>query len=355
MKHFAKLGSLNNLFGLGIFYILGFVGFFIFKKLKAPSPAILGSILFLGIASLLEIPIMTPSMLKPVLSIFLGIIVGLRFNNIRIKGLIGLIILIAVWLTILTIFASRVLVMLGMDIMTALFSASPGGITEIIIMSMSFDADSFAVAMLQISRMLLTISIIPFIVRLVEKKEIGIRNTVTSADNGEKQPISRSKVIIEWSILIALAVALSWLFQIIGIPAPQLLGSMVIAGIYTKIRRSKLTVNPNVQSILQIGVGGLVGLSVARENIINLPLYITPIIVLNLILFTSCGILAFILYKITSWDLSTCLLSVAPGGMNPLILLSIEMKADTRIVTVFQVLRMFMVLLLTPLVGRLLV
>jgi membrane AbrB-like protein len=89
-------------------------------------------------------------------------------------------------------------------------------------------------------------------------------------------------------------------------------------------------------------------------SILSLPSYIVPIIVLNLIIVGGCFILAFVLYKAAGWDIATCLIAAAPGGMSPMILLAMEMGADSRRVTVLQVLRMVLVLLFTPFAARLL-
>jgi membrane AbrB-like protein len=160
-------------------------------------------------------------------------------------------------------------------------------------------------------------------------------------------------VKIDWAVLAILSLLSAWLLGMIHAPASNMIGPMLTAGAYTYARRLKVRINGVFQKLVQAGVGGMVGLTVTRESILNLPSYILPMVCLNSIIVGGCFILAYILCKISRWDMTTCLIATAPGGLSPMILLAIEMGADTGRVVVFQVLRMVLVLILTPLIGRL--
>jgi membrane AbrB-like protein len=345
---------LNVLAGFAGFYALGFAGFFIMEKLKAPAPAILGPLLFLGGASCFGLHFALPVLLRPCLSVVLGIMLGLRFN-VKTKGLLKIILLVSAWLAVLTLLAVKTLTMLGLDSFTALFAATPGGITEIAMAALSFGTDAFAVALLQTSRMLLTLLIIPFIARLAGKKAQAAapasdnrKRAGLSPDRAETKPLTA----IDWLAFAGLGILSARLLSLLHIPASNMIGPMLAIGIYTKLRRLKTTVNANLQKVIQIGIGGMVGLSMTRDSIMRLPSYIVPIAALNLIIVGGCIVLALAVHKLTGWDVITCLIAAAPGGMSPMILLAMEMGAESRLVTVFQVLRMILVLLFTPLAGR---
>ncbi|MDR2739329.1 MAG: AbrB family transcriptional regulator [Treponema sp.] len=336
---------------LALFYGLGIAGWLLFKKIKIPAPAILGSLVFLGAAGVFGITFTLPPLLRPILSVILGIILGLRFN-LKNKGILKEILLVSLWLSGLTVLAALALSALKVDPVTALFAATPGGLTEMTLVSMSFKTDPFAVALLQMSRMMLTVILIPFLSRMVKGKlpRPGIGDTA----NTEKHR-SRPLIKIDWVVLAILSVLSAWLLGMIHVPASNMIGPMLTVGAYTYIRRLKARINGIFQNIVQVGVGGMVGLTVTRESILSLPSYILPIVCLNIIIVGGCFILAYILCKISRWDMTTCLIATAPGGLSPMILLAIEMGADADRVVVFQVLRMVLVLLLTPMIGRLII
>jgi membrane AbrB-like protein len=323
----------------------------LFKKIKIPAPAILGPLVFLGAASVFGITFTLPPLLRPMLSVILGIILGLRFN-LKNKGIVKEILLVSLWLSGLTVLAALALSALEVDPVTALFAATPGGFTEMTLVSMSFRTDPFAVALLQMSRMMLTVILIPFLSRLVKKKLVRAGTGETDTANAEKNR-SRPLVKIDWVVVAVLSVLSAWLLGMIHVPASNMIGPMLTVGAYTYVRSLKVRINGIFQNLVQVGVGGMVGLTVTRESILSLPSYILPIVCLNIIIVGGCFILAYVLCKISRWDMTTCLIATAPGGLSPMILLAIEMGADADRVVVFQVLRIVLVLLLTPTIGRL--
>jgi membrane AbrB-like protein len=348
------------LIALFVFYALGIAGWLLLEKLRVPAPAILGPLLFLGAVSFFSLGLKIPGQLRPCLSVLLGIILGLRFN-LKTKGLVRIILLVSVWLAVLTVIAALVLIRTGVDTPTALFAATPGGLTEIALVALSFGTDTFAVALLQTSRMLLALLVIPFAARIVlNGRAAGAGRTKDITPDGEGSAArggdgdTRPLRPADWFALAALGVISAWLFGLVHIPASNMIGPMLSVGVYTKFRRFKVKINKTLQKLLQVGVGGIVGLSMDHDSILSLPSYIAPIIALNVIIVGGCLILAFVLYKATGWDIATCLIATAPGGMSPMILLALEMGVDSRRVTIFQVLRMVLVLLFTPFAARML-
>jgi membrane AbrB-like protein len=328
-----------------VFFALGIAGCFVGERLKFPAPAILGPLLFLGIAGFWGLPISPPSWLRPLLSVILGVILGLRCNVASI-GMARELALTALWLTALTSLAALALIPLGIDKTTAVFAAAPGGITEIALTAMSFGAHAFTVAILQLSRMLFTLILIPFLVRLKCAASQKAKKNQAAPDGSAVSPGAP-----QWIALAALGLFSAGLFSAIGIPASNLTGPMLAVGAYTRIRKRSFRIHKNLQKIAQIGVGGLIGLSVTRESILSFPSYILPILCLNVIMVGGCCVLALVLFKLTGWDMTTCLIAAAPGGLSPMILLSIEMGADSNRVVLFQVLRITLALLLTPFLG----
>ena len=350
---------LNFITQFFIFYALGFIGYFIFKKLKIPAPGVLGPLVFLGAANFFGLELPLPVMLRPYLSLFLGISLGLRISKFNGKGLLKLIILASIWLIGLSLLSTQILTLLGLDRFTALFSSIPGGLVEVAVMSMSFNADAFVVVLLQTSRMLLTLLIVPIIIRFLGKAAVSSEKKGELPATPPEEAVIKGKTVlpkaIEWLILVILGLISSWLLVQLRFPSPYLIGPMLCIGIYTRARDLKKEIHPKFEVIILIGISGLMGLSMNPESIMNMPSYIIPILALNIIIIGGSMLLALILKKASGWDIITCLLATAPGGgIAPMLMLSIEMGVDFKLVMVFQVLRLILVLLFTPVMSMLL-
>jgi membrane AbrB-like protein len=228
---------------LPVFYALGIAGWLVLEKLRVPAPAILGPLFFLGAASFFKLGFKIPDQLRPCLSIILGIILGLRFN-LKTKGLVKILLLVSVWLAALTLIAALALIRIGVDKPTALFAATPGGLTEIVLVALSFGTDTFAVALLQTSRMLLALLVIPFAARIALNRTAAEADRAKAAapdgkaaavrdSSGEARPLRP----FDWAALAALGLISARLFGFAHIPASNMIGPMLSVGAYTKFRR----------------------------------------------------------------------------------------------------------------------
>ncbi len=374
------------------FYAVCAGGWLLFEKLKTPTAAILGSIVLVGLGNVLGLPLAAPAFLKPCLSIIMGVVLGLRFN-LRLRGLLKEILLVGLWLVGLSLLAAKALALAGVDTPTALFAAMPGGIAEISLVALGFGANAFVVALLQSTRLLLTMLVFPALARRAvpggeeqqgapapqaegqgpplrgeEKREGPAPARVKAAatpqpaqasgraganaagdDEAGHPPPPRPARAVDWALIPAIALAAAALCQWLHMPAGTMVGPMLAVGLYTKGRGFAAKPNKTLQKWLQAGVGGLVGLGITRESAMAVGAYILPIVVLNVLVVGGSLLLALLLQKLSGWGRATCLLCCCPAGLSPTILLSMELSADSSRVVLFQVLRLVCVLLVAPL------
>lgn len=331
-------------FGLELLLFSGLcaAGWFLFLKLKIPTPAILGPLAAVCVANVLGWPAAPPAWLKPVLSVIMGIMLGLRFN-LRLKGLWKQVLLASVWIMGISVLAAKTLAAVGLNEATALFAAMPGGIAEISLMALDYHADGFAVALLQTSRLLLTMLLIPILARRAPKPAYA---------DAEKQA-ARKPQYTDWAILLALGGVAAFLFSGLHVPAGTMVGPMLAVGLYIKVRGIGARPNKTLQSVVQMGVGGLVGLGITKESLLRIDEYFLPALLLCVLVVGGSLLLSLALNKISGWDKRTCLLAASPAGLSPTVLLAMELEADSAKVIVFQVLRLGLVLLFAPLCAGL--
>lgn len=151
--------------------IIGAIGGLIGVKLKIPAGAMIGSMLFVAVYNIYTAKGYIPPNFKILAQILVGGIIGLNFTMDTIKGLKELI-LPALLLSFGLIIAGLTLGIVihkitGLDINTALFSSSPGGLTDMTLISDSFGADSPKVAILQLVRLIMVLSVMPTAIKLI--------------------------------------------------------------------------------------------------------------------------------------------------------------------------------------------
>ena len=148
---------------LAVAFIGGYVGI----KLKIPAGAFIGAMFSVAIFNICLGKAEIPSNLKLVAQVVMGGIVGLNFTAATMSGLKNLIapaLILMVGLMVYSVFLGFVISKLtGLDLMTALFSSAPGGLTDMTIISDAYGAETPKVALLHLVRLITVISVLPFI------------------------------------------------------------------------------------------------------------------------------------------------------------------------------------------------
>lgn len=155
---------------LGLAIVGGFIGY----KLKIPAGAMMGSMLAVAAGALLKFDLgALPSYSKPVVQVVLGAILGLGLRNTSLEQLKSLIIPAAVIIAILMTagFATAFILnrFFGLDLLTAIFSSTPGGMTELSMVAADIGANSPIVALLQLIRLMSVIVLVVPIAKMLTK------------------------------------------------------------------------------------------------------------------------------------------------------------------------------------------
>ena len=142
-------------------------------KIGLPAGAFVGAMIFVAVYNLIKNNAMVPEQLTIAAQIILGAVVGAGLTINTLKGFKELIIPIAIFLTLLFVFsilsAFIISKFTNLDIVTAFFSCSPGGLAEMSIVAESYKANVPVVALIQLSRLLGVILIYPIIAKIFIK------------------------------------------------------------------------------------------------------------------------------------------------------------------------------------------
>ena len=153
--------------------LVGATGGIIGMKLKLPAGALFGAMVSTAIYNLLSNKGYVPPQANTILQIVLGATIGLNFTMGTLKGL-GSIFFSALVMVVGLLAFSLILGWLihrftGMDLITALFSASPGGLSNIVLISDAYGAQAHVVALLHTLRMISVVVFMPLIVKFISR------------------------------------------------------------------------------------------------------------------------------------------------------------------------------------------
>lgn len=144
----------------------GYIGI----KLKIPAGALIGAMVFVAIYNIYTGQGEIPKNFKLAAQILVGGMIGLNFTMETIKGLKELIIpalMLVIGLTLFSISLGFVISKLtGLDLVTALFSCSPGGLTDMTLISEAYGAQTYKVALLHLIRLITVITVLPLVIKL---------------------------------------------------------------------------------------------------------------------------------------------------------------------------------------------
>ena len=147
----------------------GFVGF----RLKIPAGALVGAMVFVAIFNIFFEKGKIPADFKIIAQTIVGGLIGLNFTRESINGvkeLIGPALIIVVGLLVACVIIGLLVAKFtGMDLVTALFSSAPGGLTDLALISEAYGADISKVALLGLARMVTVVTALPLIINLLAR------------------------------------------------------------------------------------------------------------------------------------------------------------------------------------------
>jgi len=340
----------RNVIGL---LLAGSVGGFIVFFAGGPMPFLIGSLVSVGVFAMIGTasgcPL--PEFPQPLRRVFIGVIgamIGQRFTT----ELLGLVpglwpsLLAVVPFVLLTQVANyTVFRKLGRyDRPTAFFSAMPGGLIEAISLGEQAGANVPALTLQQFARIVLVVITVPMLFLFWTGHSVGSSAGQTLSND----PATWLDVVI----LVGIAVVGAPLAMKIHLPAPMLLGPMILSAVF-HISGLTETHSPAwllhfSQLVIGAGLGSLFGQSNIRQ--LGRALWlgaITVTIMLSLAIFT-----AVLLNPFVPISAETLFISYAPGGVTEMSLIALSLGVTPVIVAAHHIFRIVLTILMITLAPK---
>jgi len=337
--------------------LVAFAGGFIGHQLKIPVGGMIGSMLAVMIYGFIFEPVFTfPAGARVALQLCMGPFIGSRITKSDVIGLkkvaMSVVVMIVCMLSFNILFGLIMVHISGLDIATALFSAAPGGMMDMVIISADFDANYAYVALMQLSRlMIILLFVLPFYKKIIFKIMPQPVQEDNKPEQSEAKPdplmleIWKNKSRIVCTVISG--ASLGFILWRLGIPAGAMIGSMIGAAAFN-IFTNKGCFPPRLRLPLQIISGIFIGSRMDRESLLGMTELIIPLILLFIGVVTMTFVTAFLVHKITGLELPVCLVASTPGGLGEMALLADDLKIDAPKVVIMHTTRLMSVIILFP-------
>jgi membrane AbrB-like protein len=327
---------------------VGAVGFVVFRLLKIPNPALLGAMFCTGLMNIAGLYPAFP--LWPVsfsANVVIGVMLGRQIDRnliSRIRDLALYVVSMTVGLMLLSLLCGLTFFKFAdVSLKTALVATSAGGITEMMIFGMSINADLSIVACLQLFRVVIFLTLIPFISVLDKGK--SNRPQWKSPENLSPADCF-SKV--DYVLLTFVAFIGAGIAAYFKIPTGAMLGAMVASGIFAVVIKKSHCYDARLRFAAQIGLGVVMGQRMTYAMISQLGEILAPALLTTAVMLAGSIALAFLLRRLSGWDMLTCLLCAAPAGLSQITAFAEEIGVDSFTASVFHTVRILSIVIIYP-------
>lgn len=320
---------------------LGTLGGWLFAQVRLPLPWMLGPMVFCTAAAVLGLPVAAPPVIRPPMTVVIGVMLGAGFRPEVLGQLAG-------WLPAL---AGLVLFMAasgaacvtyfrraaGFDPITAFFAGMPGGLVEMVTLGEEKGGDARIIALIHSARVLLVVMTLPFLVQWLGGVTIG-------GSRPAGPSLAQASLPGEfWLIGCGIAGVLvgHWL----RLPGKVLLGPMLVSAAVHIVGLSDSAPPGEVVIVAQLVLGVTIGcrfVGTARSVILRILLLSLGSTVI--LLGFTLGF-AWLVSLVSSHGHVPLMLAYSPGGLAEMSLIALTLHTEVAFVAAHHIIRIMLVMM----------
>ena len=311
-----------------------------------PLAWFLGPMLITSLASLMGLKTKMPKLVLSLILILLGLYIGnyidkSLFSQIHQWAFTSLIMLIYIIISVLIV--SRYLQIFSKyDKKTSIFSAAPGALGPLMILAEDEKSDLSQVATSHLIRLIIIITVFPFIVNsFYDVESVKITEEIIKDQN-----------IIHLILLIISSIILIIIFDKFKIPAALLSGTLFASGFFQITEIASYQLSPNIIDYCLLILGASVGCRFADKTFNEIARNALHSFVATFLLVILGLLAAFVAGLIIDKNFFTLLLSYCPGGIYEVAVIAIFFDLDPEFVSFHHIIRLLMILFIVPLILK---
>jgi uncharacterized protein len=324
------------------------VGGFFFSFIGTPVPWLLGPIAATMIASRFkQVQLRWSPLIRNIGLMIIGYTFGLALTKEALIEIGNKLPSMLVLTVLLVLFCAGIAYLVskltGVNYPTILTGSIPGGLSQMIIFAEEVKGiDVTTVSFLQVSRLLMIVFTVPFIMLLGPFASTADLNAMITGSELSGQLFPNGLIYIGICLLMA------FIGQKIHAPTPYLLGPIVGTAILNLTIFQAPYLPSSILDASQLMVGGYIGLLLKPEQLKSKTKMISLALISGLFMILGSMALSLILIRLYGVSISTSFLSLAPGGMDQMGILAHEANADISMVTGFQIFRLLFIFFVVP-------
>ncbi|MBR2519537.1 MAG: AbrB family transcriptional regulator [Selenomonadaceae bacterium] len=314
---------------------------FLFHTLQIPIPYIIGGILASFVAkTFIDPKTHWPALWRNVMMCVAGYEIG---RSCSLDTLINLAhevpgVLTA---TTVTIFVSIMMAFWTFkhsesNLISCVMGCSPGGMSLMTLMAEEDPrADMNVVVVAQALRLFSVVLSVPFLAMQM----LDESSTAVAIEKVDELP---------WMILIPICFAGWFIGKKIHLPTKQLLGPIIIAGLFATLVYPLEEAPKPLMAVVQLNIGLYIGTRLDKDRLIALKTMVPHLILGNVAMIASSVGMAIFLSKVYDFSLITAFLAMAPGGITEMCVAGLAMGANVPIILAYQLFRLLSINFISP-------
>ncbi|WP_309222108.1 AbrB family transcriptional regulator [Aeromicrobium sp. S22] len=254
------------------------------------------------------------------------------------------VIVISVVTLVLSVVAGQLLRLhRGVSPVTASFASVAGGASGMTAVAHDLGADDRVVTVIQYLRVLVVLLAMPAAVSVVFHADTGTAAGVTAP--------ATSAAGVAYSVLaVALGIGVG---RALHLPSPAVLGALLASIALGAVPAfADVDVPPWVQAAGFVLIGLQVGLRFTLDSLRAIGRMIPTALLVIAIIIGACAAFGVLLARLTGVSELDAYLATTPGGLYAVLATSADTGGNVTFVTAVQIIRLLLVLLAAPLLGR---
>jgi len=311
-----------------------------------PLAWFLGPMLITSLAALMGLKVKMPRLVLSSVLIVLGLYIGNYIDKSLLAQMhqwIWTSLIMLVYIIVSVLIVSKYLQIFSKyGRKTSIFSAAPGALGPLMILAEDEKSDLSQVATSHLIRLIIIITIFPFIVNsFYEVEKLKVIDEVLSNQN-----------LVHLIILIASSISLIFLFDKFRIPAALLSGTLVASGFLQITDIASYQISPDIIDYCLLILGSSVGCRFAEKTFGEIGRNALHSFVATFLLVVLGLIAALAASLIIDKNFFTLLLSYCPGGIYEVAVIAIFFDLDPEFVSFHHIIRLLMILFIVPIMLK---
>jgi uncharacterized protein len=333
----SRANTLNVLETLAI----GAAGGVLFLWANLPGGLITGAMIAVGVAAIAGRPLAVPPILAQGVLVLLGISLGSLMSRqvLQHMGAYPWTIALLALATFCSTFGSSLYLQRihDWDRTSAFLAASPGALSQIIVLAAEKGADVPAIAVVQTMRVIILTAALPMLLALT-----GI------APSSRPTAVAAIASPLELTELVAASMAVALLLRLIKFPASWMFGAMIGSSVLHGAGLVEGGLPPSVRGVALVGIGALIGSRFARMKARTLLSHVNAALGSFAFAIIISAVFVAVIVLTTHVRAADVIVAFAPGAMDAMLALALTLHIDPIFVGAHHLSRFVFVTIATP-------